>query len=298
MTRILSTNRGSNVEHFTASDWGLFMGVAMIWGSSFLFIDVGLDAFHPGLVTWFRIGSGAAVLALVPRARRRIDREDLPRLLVLSLSWVAAPFTLFPIAQQWINSAVAGMLNGAVPLFAAITMAVMLRSVPKGGQALGLVVGLAGVIAISAPSAGVGESQALGVALVLLATVLYGISLNISVPLQQKYGSIVTMMWMLALATLWTAPYGLVGLVGSDWRLSSFVAVTTLGVVGTGLAFVLMGSLAGRVGATRASFITYLIPVVALILGVVFRDDDVAFVSIAGSVLVIAGALLASRREA
>ena len=68
-------------------------------------------------------------------------------------------------------------------------------------------------------------------------------------------------------------------------------------MLGTGLAFVLMGTLTGRVGATRASFITYCIPVVALILGVVFRNETVAPLAIAGVVAVIAGAFLASRRE-
>lgn len=298
MTRILTTSRGSNLEKFSAGDWGLFASVSLIWGASFLFIDVGLDAFHPGLVTLLRVGSGAAILALVPRARRRVEPEDRPRLFVLSIIWVGVPFTLFPIAQQWINSAVAGMLNGGVPLFAAIVSAVMLRRLPRGAQALGLVVGLVGVIAISAPSASDGESQALGVGLVLLATVMYGLSLNIAVPMQQKYGSLSMMMWMLALATLWTAPYGLFGLARSTWSASSFVAVLVLGVAGTGIAFVIMGSLAGSVGPTRASFITYVIPVVALALGVAFRGDTVALVAIGGSVLVIAGALLASRREA
>jgi drug/metabolite transporter (DMT)-like permease len=298
MTRILSTSRGSNVEKFSSQDWALFTGVSLIWGASFLFIDVGLDAFHPGLVTLLRVGFGAGMLALVPKARRRIQRVDWPRLVVLSAIWVGAPFTLFPIAQQWINSAVAGMLNGAVPLFASVVSALMLRRLPRDAQAIGLVVGLVGVVAISAPSAGDSDSQAIGVALVLLATVMYGLSINIAVPMQQKYGSLPMMMWMLTLATIWTAPYGLVGLAGSSWSRASFAAVLVLGVVGTGLAFVIMGSLAGSVGPTRASFITYVIPVVALALGVVFRGDAVSLVAVAGSVLVIAGALLASRREA
>ena len=298
MTRILTTSRGSNIEKFSSQDWALFAGVSLIWGASFLFIDVGLDAFHPGVVTLLRVGFGAGMLALVPRARRVIDRDDWPRLVVLSVIWVGAPFTLFPIAQQWINSAVAGMLNGAMPLFASVVSALMLRRLPRGAQALGLVVGLVGVVAISAPSAGDGDSQAIGVGLVLLATVMYGLSINIAVPMQQKYGSLPMMMWMLTLATVWTAPYGLVGLADSSWSAASFVAVFVLGVLGTGLAFVIMGSLAGSVGPTRASFITYVIPVVALVLGVVFRNDTVSFVAIIGSVLVIAGALLASRREA
>ena len=76
------------------------------------------------------------------------------------------------------------------------------------------------------------------------------------------------------------------------------MAVAVLGVLGTGIAFALMGTLVGRVGSTRASFITYLIPVVALVLGVVFRGDEVFALELVGVVFVIGGALLASRRTA
>ncbi len=294
---ILSTSAGTNTGQFTPVDWALFVGISGIWGASFLFISIGLDAFDPGLITWLRIGSGAAVLALVPRARRPIAAEDRPRVLVLSMIWVAIPFTLFPIAQQWIASALAGMLNGGMPIFAALIASAMLARLPRGAQLVGLVVGFAGVVAISAPSLGESESQAIGVVLVLAATVFYGLSVNIAAPVQQKYGSMPVMARMLALATVWTTPYGLYGLANSSFAWDSLAAVAAVGVLGTGIAFVIMGTLVGRVGPTRSSFITYAIPVVALVLGVVFRDETVEAVAIAGVVLVIVGAFLASRRE-
>jgi drug/metabolite transporter (DMT)-like permease len=102
---------------------------------------------------------------------------------------------------------------------------------------------------------------------------------------------------MLALATVWTLPFGLLSAPDSHVELRPLLAVSVLGLVGTGLAFLLMGSLVGRVGATRSSFITYLIPAVALGLGVAFQDDHVAAPALVGVVLVIAGAVLASRRE-
>ncbi len=294
---ILTTARGTNTGRFAPADWGLFAGISLIWGASFLFISIGLDAFDPGLITWLRVGSGAAVLALVPRARRPIAAEDRPRVLVLSLIWVAIPFTLFPIAQQWIASALAGMLNGGMPIFAAVIASVMLARLPRGAQLLGLAVGFGGVIAISAPSLGEGDTQAVGVLLVLAATVFYGLSVNIAAPVQQKYGSMPVMARMLALATVWTTPYGLYGLANSSFAWGSLAAVAAVGILGTGIAFVIMGALVGRVGPTRASFITYAIPVVALVLGVVFRNESVEAIAIVGVVLVIAGALLASLRE-
>ena len=295
--KILSTSEGTNQSVFSAFDWLLFGSVSLIWGSSFLLMAIGLDAFEPGFITWLRVGSGAAVLLAMPAARVKIDQMDRARVWALSIIWVAVPFTLFPVAQQWINSAVAGMLNGAVPMFAALVATLLLRRRPRGTLLIGLIVGFAGVVAISLPSIGEGETQALGVALVVLATVGYGIAVTIATPLQQKYGALPVMARMLALATIWTTPYGAIGLAGSSFAWASLLAVLATGVLGTALALVIMGTLVARVGSTRASFITYLIPVVALILGVVFRSDQVAWIAIAGVALVITGALLASRRE-
>lgn len=297
-SKILSTSEGTNRQSFSAGDWGLFWSISIIWGASFLLMDIGLEAFRPGLVTLLRVGLGAAILWLFPATRVAVQPEDWARLIALSVIWVAVPFTLFPIAQQWINSALAGMLNGAMPIFAAAISSLLLRRLPRGAQLIGVVVGFFGIIAIASPSLGEGSTEALGVILVLIATVCYGVAITIATPIQQRYGSLPVMGRMLALATIWTAPFGLCDALDSTWQWDSFVAVAVAGVVGTGLAFVIMGSLAGRVGSTRASFITYLIPVVALVLGVIFRGDVVTIISVVGVALVIAGALLASRREA
>jgi drug/metabolite transporter (DMT)-like permease len=296
--RLLTTSHGTNREAFGAADWFRFIAVGMIWGASFLFIAIGLEAFHPGLVTWLRVGFGAALMATLPRARAtRILRDDMPRVVLLGVIWVAIPFTLFPIAQQWIDSAVAGMLNGAMPIFTAIIASILLRQLPGRLQVIGLAIGFAGILAIALPSAGPGNTAALGVILVLLATVCYGFSTNIIAPLQQRYGTIPVMARVLVVATILVTPYGLLGLTRSQFAWESLAATMAVGFLGTGIAFVFMGSLVGSVGPTRSSFITYLMPVVALILGVVFRDEIVSPIAVIGSLLVIAGALLASRRE-
>jgi drug/metabolite transporter (DMT)-like permease len=216
----------------------------------------------------------------------------------LSVLWVALPFTLFPFAQTHISSAVAGMLNGATPLFTVLVGAAILRSMPGRSQAVGLVVGLAGVVTISVAQSGVGDSAWQGIAMVVAATACYGFAIHIAGPLQARYGSVVVMGRMLLLASVWTAPLGLAGLPGSSIQLSSVLAVVTLGTLGTGVAFALMATLVGRVGGTRASFITYVVPVVALGLGIVLRGDEVRPWAVGGVALVIAGAFLASRREA
>ena len=259
---------------------------------------IGLDAFHPGLVTLLRIGFGALVMAMVPRARAtKIEREDRAKVWVLSIIWIAFPLTLFPIAQQWIDSAVAGMLNGAMPLFTAVVATFLLRSLPGRFQIAGLVIGFGGIVAIALPSAGKGTSAAIGVVMVLVATVCYAFATNMMVPLQQRYGSLPVMARAQWIAAVLVTPFGLYGWTKSSFAWPSLLAMLAVGILGTGLAFVLMGQLTGRVGATRSAFITYAIPVVAMVLGVVFRDEIIAPVAVAGVFLVIAGAFLASRRE-
>lgn len=283
---------------FSVVDWWIFGAIGGIWGASFLFIAVGLDSLEPGVITLARVGLGALTLALVPGSRLTLRPEDRRRMVVLSITWVAIPFTLFPLAEQHINSAVAGLLNGATPMFTAGFALTLFGRRTNGPQLLGLGVGFAGVVLISLPSLGEGSSQAAGVGMVLLATLGYGLSINLAAPLQARYGARPVVARMLALATLWTAPFGILGLSSSHIEARPVGAVIVLGIVGTGLAYQLMGTLVSRVGPTRASFITYLIPVVSLFLGVAFRDDHVAALALVGVVLVIGGALLAGRAEA
>ncbi len=295
MARVLSTSEGTHHGAFTPGDWVLFGSIGLIWGSSFALISIGLEAFEPGLVTWLRVSAGALALSLVPAGRSPIDRADRPRLVAMSVLWVAIPFTLFPLAQQHVSSAVAGMLNGGLPVLAALIGSIMLRRLPRPVHVAGLVLGSAGVATIAISAAGEGSSEVIGVVMLLVAVVCYGVAINIAAPLQQRYGAVPVMARMLVFAAVWTAPFGLASVPSSRFAWSSALAVAVLGAVGTGLAFVLMGRLVGRVGSTRAAFATYLVPVVALMLGVIVRHEDVLAIGVVGVAMVIAGAVLASR---
>jgi drug/metabolite transporter (DMT)-like permease len=295
--RLLSATHGTHRGAFAGVDWLLFAVVGTIWGSSFLFMAIGLEAFRPGLVTWLRILFGAAALWVVPGARTPIAREDRDRLLALSISWVAIPFTLFPLAQGSVNSAIAGMLNGAAPIFTVVIATILHRRAPGSRQLIGIPLGFLGVAAIALSAAGEGPSQVVGVVLILVATICYGIAFNIATPLQQRYGSVPVMARILTIAAVLTAPLGLWSVPGSRFASSSLLATAAVGVLGTGIAFVLMGRLVGRVGPTRASIVAYLIPVVALLLGVLLRNDDVGPFAVAGVGLVVVGASLTTRRE-
>ena len=175
-------------------EWALLTGVALIWGSSYLLIEIGLEALAPTAISWVRVTLGFLVLVAVPVARRRIERRDYPRVVILGFTWVAVPFLLFPIAQQHIDSALAGMLNALVPIFSTCTAIVLMRSLPRRRIAVGIILGFAGAIVISVPAIRGSTVGAWGVFLVVLATFLYGISINLAVPLQQRYGAPAVMM--------------------------------------------------------------------------------------------------------
>ena len=295
MTRRPLTEAGSHSGTFGPTEWALLSGVALIWGASFLGIEIALEDFHPWLISWLRIVFGFVTLPLFAAARRTVDREDYGRVGVLGLTWVAIPFMLFPIAQQHIDSALAGMLNALVPIFAGVIGAILLRAWPKPVHTLGIVIGFVGAAGISFPALGESDSTAFGVGLIALATVFYGLSLNLAVPLQQRYGAPAVMVRALGLATVVTAPFGIIGIAGSEWTLTAIGAVAFIGFIGTGLPFVLMAAFVGRVGAARAGVPIYLIPIVSIVLGVTFLDERVAALQILGTGLVLVGAYLSSR---
>lgn len=289
----------SDRDQFERLDWLLLVGLSVVWGASFLLMAVGLESLHPGMITWLRVASGALTLVVLRRETPALSRAHDRTIWLLALTWVAIPFTLFPIAEQHVNSAVAGILNGATPIWAALIGGLWFGRPSRGAQRIGLVIGFVGMVLVSVSSSSAGGATAgFGVAMVLVATVMYGISLNMLGPLQQRHGSVAVMRLLLLRAVLLVTPFGLFGLARSSFSWVPVLAILALGIVGTGIAFVMMGTLAGRVGGPRASFVTYLVPVVAVVLGVAILDDHVTPLALVGVVLVIAGAVAASRREA
>lgn len=271
--------------------------VGSIWGSSFLFIAIGLDALAPPVIAFLRIFLGTLALLLFPRARRPIDREDLRHVALLGVVWMGVPFLLIPIAQQWVASAVAGMLNGAVPVFSAVIASVLSRTLPGKAQSFGLLSGFVGVAFISVSTSDGLGANLVGVALLIVSYVMFGLAANIAVPLQQRYGALPVILRAQVVALVLLLPFALAGIGGSMWSWPSIAAMFPLGFLSTGVAFAAMATLVGRTGAYRGTIGTYLIPVVAMVLGVVFRDEVIGGLAVLGTGLVVLGAWLASRRE-
>jgi drug/metabolite transporter (DMT)-like permease len=279
---------------FAPADWLMLAGVSLTWGASFLFIDVGLEHFAPVLVAFGRVAFGALTLSALPGVRRPVPRSEWPLIAAMAVTWMAIPFTCFAIAQQWIDSSLAGMINAATPLFVALVAAGAVRQLPSRVQATGLVVGFAGVVAISLPSIGEG-SNVLGIGLVLLAACLYGFAFNIAAPLQRRHGALPVIWRAQLVAVVLMLPFAVVGATQSTFGWDSLLAVFALGALGTALAFYWFTTLMGRVGSTRGSVAIYLVPIVAILLGAALLDETIHAAAVLGTALVLAGAYITSR---
>ena len=287
---------GSHAPH-TTIEWFLLAAPGLIWGASFLFIAEGLTALPPNGITFLRILIGFVTLAMFKDARREIPRSEWGAIAWVGLLWMAFPLSMFPFAEERISSALTGMLNGANPLFVVIVAAFLARQWPPRRVVVGLVVGMSGAVLIALPGLDDGRSSVTGILLVMAPLASYGVALNLTRPLQQRHGGLPVIWRALGVALLLTAPLGLPDLFRAHWNLKAALSMLALGALGTALAQVLMARAAGRFGASTASSTTFLIPVVALALGVLVRGEEVSVVSVIGCAICLAGAWLISRKH-
>jgi drug/metabolite transporter (DMT)-like permease len=288
-----------------------FAAVALIWGTSFMFIKDALTGLAPVYIALFRIALGALTLLILLTVRR----SPLPKgwrlwghLFLFALFAATVPFTLFGYAEQRVPSVLAGIWNGTAPLTTLLVTLVAARSErPSRRQIGGLLTGFAGVLVVLGVWNGVGGSSLAGQLMLLGAVVCYGIAfnytrwlmkhLNVS-PFQLSFGQLVMSTLHLAVA----APL-IAGLPPSPAALSPRVllSVLALGVFGTGIAFALNYHVVQVAGITTGSMVTYFPPFVAAVAGTVFLGESLTWHQPVGGLIVLAGVgisqgLLARRR--
>jgi len=295
--RIVVTGKGSTTAAYAGVDWLVLVATSLIWGASFLLIAEGLESLDPRVIAWTRLILGAGVLAVFRKARRRIDVEDRIRIVVVGMASAGLPAILFAVAQETVSSALAGLLVSATPIATVVIAVALTRNWPGGPQRWGLAIGFLGVILIALPDLLGTNSTVPGIVMVVVAVFSYGLGNNMYPPLQQKYGAMAVMMWAQAAAALLMTPLGVTGLSSSEWQLQPVAAVVALGVFGTGFARALHVSLVGRVGPSRGAIAGYTIPVIALLLGVLVRNETVEPVQVFAAGVAVTGAWLVSRRE-
>ncbi len=281
-----------------------FVALALIWGMSFLFIKVGDEGFAPLQVSLGRVLCGAGTLLVILFARR----ERLPRdvrvwahLAVMGVIGNVLPFTLFAYAEQRVPSALAGICNASTPLFTvAIVVLALPDERPTRRRIAGLLIGFLGVLVVLGAWQGFVAHSVAGALMALGAACCYGVGfaylrrfltgrVNSNVALSA--GQLLTAAVELALVV----PL-LVGL-PHQLPVRPVLAIAALGVLGTGLAYVLQYGLVRDAGATTASTVTYLIPVVATAAGLLLLHERLSWNQPAGAVIVLVGAALSQWRS-
>ena len=187
--RMIQPTDGTNTGQFSPKDWAMVGSTALLWGSSYLWIAIGLEAFPPAMVTWLRLMFGVAILyILAGRDRTPIDRADRPAIVVVGLVGDAGPALLFAPAEQRVESAVAGMITGATPILTLVLAVAIGTKSLRRIHIVGLAIGFVGIVMMNAPNLSGEGASALGVTYVFLAVLGYSITSIVVGPLQRKYG--------------------------------------------------------------------------------------------------------------
>ena len=292
-----ATSADTNLN-FGLIEWLLALGMALTWGSSFLLIDIIIRDAPNTFVPFGRSFFGMVALFFIPGSRAKVAREHRPRLFVLGFIWMAMPFFLFPLAEMTVASSIAGMMNGALPVVVAIVTALWVHKAPSLQRIIAVLVGFIGIVLIAVPSINEGSSADLkGILYLALALLCYAVGLNIARPLQAIYSPASLMLRVVAISTLISSPLGLAAMRSTTFSPSLIGSIIILGALGSGIAFLLFGTLLKRTGPIRSMIPTYFTPIVGTFLGVLFNDEKVLLLSIVGMLIVIFGAWLTSRPE-
>jgi drug/metabolite transporter (DMT)-like permease len=273
--------------------------LALIWGSAFLWIKLADRGFSPVEVTLARLALGAAVLFVIVGLRH----EAIPRpwqvwvhIAVAALFANAAPYLLFAVAEQRVDSSTAGIINATTPLWTVVlALAVRHQKGVTSWQAAGLVFGFAGAVLIFTPWRSASGLVSAGGLECLAASASYAVSyIYMDRYLARRgIGPVVLSACQLAVAAVMLAlALPVSGVQTPRITAGDLAAVAVLGILGTGLAYVLNYQIITSEGATVASTVTYLVPVVAIVLGVLVLSETITAFVLSGIALVLTGVAL------
>lgn len=296
---VSQSHLGRDTQHrFGPAEWGMTTAVALTWGASFLFIAIAIDHVATGVVPLARLAFGALALACFPAARKKIDRSDMGRVALLGLVAMTIPFYLYPLAERSVSSSVTGMINGSIPVTTVVAAAILTRTAPSRRRILAVLIGFVGIALISFGSVGDDRGASIhGVVFLLVATCCYAFTSILSREMQVKYGTLTVLLWQELFAIAFSLPLGVPALFDSSFTWSAVLSLMVLGALGTGFAYVMYGMLMVRAGAVRGVIGVFFTPIVATILGLVFRDESVTLLAVIGMCVVIVGAYLTSRPD-
>ena len=286
-----------------AKHWFVFILLGAIWSSSFMWIKIAMREVGPVTLVAFRALFGLVFCIVVIL----IQRVSLPRtfkawlpLLIVGLTNIAIPFFLISWGELHIDSAVASILDATVPLFTILIAHFLLQddkiTLPK---TLGLLVGFAGIIVLMSKDIGSSPSSLLGQAAVIVASIFYAISAIYIRKTTEDTPGIVRSAGPLVSAsiTMWLGAFIFESPVTIPQLGITWIALLFMGVLGSGLAFVMAFYLIHEIGPTRTTMVTYLFPLGGVILGVAFLHEQLTWHVIVGAILIVVSLVIANQES-
>ena len=281
----------------------LFLAAGLAWGIPYFFIRIAVEDFSTYSIVLFRVLIGA--LVLVPLALKQgalmLALKHWPWILVFALLEMAGPWWLITESGRHLSSGLIGLLIATVPFFAVLLASIMGdKSVFHPKTIAGLLMGFAGVIALVGIDSFSGLIDPLWVGAVILASVGYAVAPAL---IAQKIGFVPTAgvisLSMVIVGIIYAVPAALVlpAEIAASPAIESWIALVILGVVCSAIAFIIFFALIKEVGAARATLITYLNTLVALVLGVVFLNEPITTGLLIGFPLILIGSWFAGKRH-
>lgn len=288
----------------TTGDWVLFGLLGLFWGSSYLFIKIGVETLPTFVLIAGRLGIGALLLGIV----LAVARQPLPRdpktyghLAVMALINIVIPFTLITWGEQSIDSALAAILNSTVPLFTIVlAAAVFTDEAITVNRLVGLLVGFGGVVIVTSRSlGGASESSVLGELAMIGSSISYAMGNVYARKMVHGLRPMVPAFFQVFIAFLVTATIALLteDPLGVALTPDAAFAVVWLGILGSGLAYLVFFRLLRDWGSTRTSLVAYLLPIVGIGLGFVVLGEAIDARIILGTALIIGGVGLVNGRR-
>lgn len=280
-----------------------YITLGIVWGCSFIFIKLGLEILTPFGVAFVRCALGALALLIYAKLRGiSLPKDHMVRfhLWVVAIFINVIPGIFFALAETAVTSILAGIINAVTPLMTIIAILVINREEkPKPSQLLGLLLGFLGVLTVLGAWRGLGDNPLWAILALLLAVSCYGISFPYTrkyvIPLKIQTESLMAMQLTLAAFTL--LPFFLFdGISKYEYRIGPVLAMIGLGVFGSGFAYLWNYKVMQQAGSAIASSVTYLTPLIAIIVGIIFLNESITWNEPVGALIVLFGAAIAQER--
>jgi drug/metabolite transporter (DMT)-like permease len=294
----------SSLQPQKDSSWlPIYLALGVVWGCSFIFIKLGLEFLTPFGVAFGRCALGALTLLAWAKYKGIAlpkSKKMLLHLWVVSLLLNVIPGILFALAQTEVTSILAGIINAVTPLMTLLAIMVVTRDEkPKLYQVAGILIGFIGVLTVLGAWKGLGDNPLWAILILLAAVTCYGFSFPYSrrFVLPHKLAPESIAAGQVTLGALTLLPFFIYdGIEKYEYQTAPILAMLALGVFGSGFAYIWNFKVMALAGSSIASSVTYLTPVVAVIVGIIFLQESIYWHEPVGALIVLLGAAIGQNR--